>query len=172
MLSAHAEVEHATDLIASGERTGYLLKSRVTDVTDFIETLTRVMRGGSAVDSALVQKLVRAHRVDDPLPELTSREREVLALLAEGLSNAGIGRALWVTEATVEKHVRSILMKLPLPDSDEVHRRCWPSSPSLTRNDGPPRWVSPGQRSHDNPCYLQCRKARGAGSMVACSSGA
>lgn len=123
VLSAHVEVEHAMDLIASGERTGYLLKSRVTDVTDFIETLTRVMRGGSAVDPALVQELVRARRVDDPLAELTAREREVLALMAEGRSNAGIGRALWVTEGTVEKHVRSILMKLPLPESDEVHRR-------------------------------------------------
>jgi DNA-binding NarL/FixJ family response regulator len=123
VLSAHVEVEHAMDLIASGERTGYLLKSRVTDVTEFIETLTRVMRGGSAVDPALVQELVRARRVDDPLAELTAREREVLALMAEGRSNAGIGRALWVTEGTVEKHVRSILMKLPLPDSHEVHRR-------------------------------------------------
>jgi DNA-binding NarL/FixJ family response regulator len=123
VLSAHVEVEHAMDLIASGERTGYLLKSRVTDVTEFIETLTRVTRGGSAVDPALVQELVRARRVDDPLAELTAREREVLALMAEGRSNAGIGRALWVTEGTVEKHVRSILMKLPLPDSDEVHRR-------------------------------------------------
>ena len=123
VLSAHVEVDHAMDLIASGERTGYLLKSRVTDVTDFVETLTRVMRGGSAVDPALVQELVRARRVNDPLAELTAREREVLALMAEGRSNAGIGRALWVTEGTVEKHVRSILMKLPLPDSDEVHRR-------------------------------------------------
>jgi DNA-binding NarL/FixJ family response regulator len=123
VLSAHVEVDHAMDLIASGERTGYLLKSRVTDVTDFVETLTRVMRGGSAVDPALVQELVRARRVGDPLAELTAREKEVLALMAEGRSNAGIGRALWVTDGTIEKHVRSIMMKLPLPDSDEVHRR-------------------------------------------------
>ena len=123
VLSAHVEVEHAMDLLANGERTGYLLKSRVTDVTDFIQTLHRVIRGGSAVDPALVQELVAARRPDNPLDELTSREREVLALMAEGRSNAGIGQALWVTEGTVEKHVRSILMKLRLPESAEVHRR-------------------------------------------------
>jgi serine/threonine-protein kinase PknK len=123
VLSAHVEVEHAMDLLADGERTGYLLKSRVTDVTEFIQTLHRVIRGGSAVDPALVQELVAARRPDNPLDELTSREREVLALMAEGRSNAGIGQALWVTEGTVEKHVRSILMKLQLPESAEVHRR-------------------------------------------------
>jgi len=123
VLSAHVEVEHAIDLLADGERTGYLLKSRVTDVTEFVQTLHRVTRGGSAVDPALVQELVAARHPDNPLDELTSREREVLALMAEGRSNAGIGQALWVTEGTVEKHVRSILMKLQLPDSAEVHRR-------------------------------------------------
>jgi len=123
VLSAHVDVEHAMDLIASGDRTGYLLKSRVTDVTEFVQTLSRVLRGGSAVDPALVQELVKARRTDNPLDELTAREREVLALMAEGLSNAGIGKALWVTEGTVEKHVRSILMKLPLPENTEVHRR-------------------------------------------------
>jgi DNA-binding NarL/FixJ family response regulator len=123
VLSAHVEVEHAMDLLANGERTGYLLKSRVTDVTEFVQTLYRVIRGGSAVDPELVQELVAARRPDNPLDELTSREREVLALMAEGRSNAGIGQALWVTEGTVEKHVRSILMKLRLPESAEVHRR-------------------------------------------------
>ena len=123
VLSAHVEVEHAMDLIASGHRTGYLLKSRVTDIPDFIDTLRRVVRGGSAVDPALVQELVAARRADDPLDVLTSREREVLALMAEGWSNAGIGQALWVTEGTVEKHVRSIMMKLQLPETGEVHRR-------------------------------------------------
>ena len=123
VLSAHVEVEHAMDLIASGHRTGYLLKSRVTDIPDFIDTLRRVVRGGSAVDPALVQELVAARRADDPLDVLTSREREVLALMAEGRSNAGIGQALWVTEGTVEKHVRSIMMKLQLPETGEVHRR-------------------------------------------------
>jgi len=123
VLSAHVEVEHAMDLLANGERTGYLLKSRVTDVTEFIQTLHRVIRGGSAVDPALIQELVAARHPGNPLDELTGREREVLALMAEGRSNAGIGQALWVTEGTVEKHVRSILMKLQLPESAEVHRR-------------------------------------------------
>jgi DNA-binding NarL/FixJ family response regulator len=123
VLSAHVEVEHAMDLLAAGQRTGYLLKSRVTDVTEFVDTLRRVERGGSAVDPALVAELVAARRADDPLAELTGREREVLALMAEGLSNAGIGQALWVTEGTVEKHVRSIMMKLRLLDTAEVHRR-------------------------------------------------
>jgi DNA-binding NarL/FixJ family response regulator len=123
VLSAHVEVEHAMDLLANGERTGYLLKSRVTDVTEFVQTLHRVIRGGSAVDPELVQELVAARRPDNPLDELTGREREVLALMAEGRSNAGIGQVLWVTEGTVEKHVRSILMKLRLPESAEVHRR-------------------------------------------------
>jgi DNA-binding NarL/FixJ family response regulator len=123
VLSAHVEVEHAMDLLAAGRRTGYLLKSRVTDVADFVDTLRRVERGGSAVDPALVAELVAARRADDPLGALTSREREVLALMAQGLSNAGIGQALWVTEGTVEKHVRSIMMKLRLLDTAEVHRR-------------------------------------------------
>ena len=123
VLSAHVEVEHAMDLLASGRRTGYLLKSRVTDVGEFVDTLKRVERGGSAVDPALVQELVAARRADDPLAVLTTREREVLALMAEGRSNAGIGQALWVTEGTVEKHVRSIMMKLQLPETAEVHRR-------------------------------------------------
>jgi len=83
----------------------------------------RVERGGSAVDPELVQELVAARRADDPLAVLTSREREVLALMAEGRSNAGIGQVLWVTEGTVEKHVRSILMKLHLPETDDMHRR-------------------------------------------------
>jgi DNA-binding NarL/FixJ family response regulator len=123
VLSAHVEVEHALDLLAKGDRTGYLLKSRVTDVTEFVQTLQRVIRGGSAVDPALVQELVAARRPDNPLDELTGREREVLALMAEGRSNAGIGQALFVTEGTVEKHVRAIMMKLRLPDSAENHRR-------------------------------------------------
>ena len=75
------------------------------------------------MDPALVQELVAARRVDDPLGALTAREREVLALMAEGQSNAGIGQALWVTEGTVEKHVRSIMMKLQLPETAEAHRR-------------------------------------------------
>jgi DNA-binding NarL/FixJ family response regulator len=123
VLSAHVEVEHAMDLLASGQRSGYLLKSRVVNVDDFIETLRHVVRGGSVVDPELVKELVSARRVSDPLDVLSSREREVLALMAEGRSNSGIARELWVTEGTVEKHVRSILMKLRLPEADDVHRR-------------------------------------------------
>jgi DNA-binding NarL/FixJ family response regulator len=123
VLSAHVEVEHAMQLLASGQRVGYLLKSRVTDVEEFIDTVERVARGGSVVDPALVQELVGAHRRQDPLAVLTEREREVLALLAEGRSNAGVARRLWVTEGTVEKHVRSILTKLDLPETGDDHRR-------------------------------------------------
>ena len=123
VLSAHVQVEQATDVLASGARTGYLLKSRVTDVEDFIETLERIVRGGSVVDPALVQELVAARRVEDPLDVLSPREREVLSLMAEGRSNAGIGRRLWITEGTVEKHVHSILMKLDLPETESDHRR-------------------------------------------------
>jgi DNA-binding NarL/FixJ family response regulator len=123
VLSAHVEVEHAMDLLGSGERTGYLLKSRVTDVDDFVETLERIVKGGSVVDPALVQELVAARRLNDPLEDLSPREREVLALMAEGRSNAGIARQLWVTEGTVEKHVHSILMKLRLPETADDHRR-------------------------------------------------
>jgi len=123
VLSAHVEVEHAMDLIGSGESIGYLLKSRVTAVDDFVATLARILGGASVVDPALVQELVAARRVNDPLEELSPREREVLALMAEGRSNAGIARQLWVTEGTVEKHVRSILMKLRLTETEDDHRR-------------------------------------------------
>jgi DNA-binding NarL/FixJ family response regulator len=123
VLSAHAEVDHAMDLLASGERTGYLLKSRITDVDDFLENLDRIINGGSVVDPALVRELVAARRLEDPLDDLSPREREVLALMAEGRSNAGIAHRLWVTDGTVEKHVRSILAKLRLPETGEDHRR-------------------------------------------------
>jgi DNA-binding NarL/FixJ family response regulator len=123
VLSAHVDVEHAMELLAGGRGVGYLLKSRVTDVSEFLDTLQRVARGGSVVDPALVAELVAARHRDDPLAALSAREREVLALMAEGRSNAGIARRLWVTEGTVEKHVRSILMKLTLPETTDDHRR-------------------------------------------------
>ena len=123
VLSAHVEVEHAMDLLASGERSGYLLKSRVTDVDDFVETIERIVKGGSVVDPALVQELVAARRTRDPLDVLSPREHDVLGLMAEGRSNSGIARKLWVTEGTVEKHVRSILAKLTLPEAEDDHRR-------------------------------------------------
>ena len=123
VLSAHVEVDHAMTLLAEGRGIGYLLKSRVVDVADFVDSVRRVATGGSVVDPALVQELVSAKRRDDPLAELSPREHEVLALMAEGRSNAGIGQALWVTEGTVEKHVKSIMQKLELPEAATDHRR-------------------------------------------------
>jgi DNA-binding NarL/FixJ family response regulator len=123
ILSAHVEVTEAMTLLATGRGSGYLLKSRISELDDFLDAVARISRGGSVVDPALVQELIGVRVVDDALAELTRREREVLALMAEGCSNAGIGRRLWVTESTVEKHVHSIMMKLPVPDTDDVHRR-------------------------------------------------
>jgi DNA-binding NarL/FixJ family response regulator len=123
VLSVHADVEHAMELLASGQGIGYLLKSRVTDVDEFIDALNRIARGGSVVDPALVQELVAARHRNDPLDALSPREREVLALMAEGRSNTGIAHRLWVTEGTVEKHVSSILLKLRVPETEDDHRR-------------------------------------------------
>jgi serine/threonine-protein kinase PknK len=123
VLSAHLEVNDAMELLAGGRRIGYLLKSRVARVDDFIEAVDRVIDGGSVVDPGLVQELVDVRHREDRLERLTQREREVLALMAEGASNAGIARRLWVTEGTVEKHVRSILAKLRLPETSDDHRR-------------------------------------------------
>jgi DNA-binding NarL/FixJ family response regulator len=123
VLSAHVEVDHAMTLLGTGHKIGYLLKSRVVDVDEFIDTLGRIAKGGSVVDPALVQELVSAQRREDPLGALSERERDVLALMAEGRSNAGIAQRLWVTEGTVEKHVRSILAKLDLPEADTDNRR-------------------------------------------------
>jgi DNA-binding NarL/FixJ family response regulator len=123
VLSAHVEVDEAMQLLAGGERLGYLLKSRVTNVTQFIDTVERIAAGASVVDPSLVQELVMARRRRDPLDVLSPREREVLALMAEGRSNAGIAGQMFVSEGTVEKHVRSILTKLDLPESETGHRR-------------------------------------------------
>jgi serine/threonine-protein kinase PknK len=123
ILSAHVEVAHAMTLLASGRRSGYILKSRVANLEEFLDAVSRVSRGDSVVDPALVQELVATRQVDDPLEELTPREREVLALMAEGRSNAGICRRLWIAEGTVEKHVHSIMTKLRLPETDDDHRR-------------------------------------------------
>jgi DNA-binding NarL/FixJ family response regulator len=123
VLSAHAEVAEAMELLATGRGVGYVLKSRVTKVADFIETVDRVIDGGSVVDPAIVQELVNVRHREDRLERLTHREREVLELMAEGASNAGIAKRLWVTEGTVEKHVRSILAKLQLAEAPDDHRR-------------------------------------------------
>jgi DNA-binding NarL/FixJ family response regulator len=123
VLSAYAEVEHAMELLSGGGGIGYLLKSRITDVAEFLDALQRIARGGSVVDPALVRELFSARRREDPLATLSEREREVLALMAEGRSNTGIARRLWVTGGTVEKHVSSILTKLNLQEADDDHRR-------------------------------------------------
>jgi DNA-binding NarL/FixJ family response regulator len=123
VLSAHVEVDHAMELLATGRAIGYLLKSRVTDVAEFVDSLRRIANGASVIDPALIQELVSAGRRKDPLAVLSPREHEVLALMAEGRSNAGVARQLWLTEGTVEKHVRSILSKLDLPETADDHRR-------------------------------------------------
>jgi DNA-binding NarL/FixJ family response regulator len=123
VLSAYAEVDHVVELLAGGRKIGYLLKSRVANVEEFMETIQRIVAGGSVVDPALVSELLRAQRAIDPLAELSAREREVLALMAEGRSNAGIAQMLWVTDGTIEKHVNSILRKLQLLESEADHRR-------------------------------------------------
>jgi DNA-binding NarL/FixJ family response regulator len=137
VLSAHAEVEQAMELLATGDRVGYLLKSRVTDMADFAETVGRIATGGSVVDPALVQELLAARRRGDFLRQLTERERQVLALMAEGRSNAGIARRLWITEGTVEKHVRSILARMRLPETEDDHRRVLAVLAYLESRSGP-----------------------------------
>jgi DNA-binding NarL/FixJ family response regulator len=123
VLSAHVDVDQAMELLGSGHSIGYLLKSRVTDVADFVDTLQRIAKGASVVDPVLVSELVSASRRADPLSVLSARELEVLTLMAEGRSNAGVAQRLWVTEGTVAKHVGSILSKLDLPATDDAHRR-------------------------------------------------
>ncbi|MCO8269185.1 response regulator transcription factor [Actinoplanes sp. TRM 88003] len=123
VLSAYADVDQAMELLAGGRKIGYLLKSRITDVTEFLAAVERIAGGGSVIDPGLVSELVTARRRDDPLAALSTREREVLAQMAEGQSNSGIARRLWITEGTVEKHVRSVLSKLKLPETDDHHRR-------------------------------------------------
>jgi DNA-binding NarL/FixJ family response regulator len=123
LLSAHIEVETAIDLLEAGERIGYLLKTRILRSDDFVDALDRVCTGGSVVDPALVHELVVQRHRNDPLAELTAREKDVLTLMAEGLSNAGIAGRLYVTDGAVEKHVRSILAKLNLSANEDDHRR-------------------------------------------------
>jgi DNA-binding NarL/FixJ family response regulator/class 3 adenylate cyclase len=124
VLSQYVEPEYATALLAERtEGTGYLLKDRVSDVDEFTEAVRRVAAGGSALDPAVVSQLVGRRRTDDPLAELTVREREVLQLMAEGRSNAGIAERLVVTERAVEKHVTNIFGKLGLAATPADHRR-------------------------------------------------
>ncbi|GIH99503.1 response regulator [Planobispora takensis] len=122
-LSQYVELSYAADLLDSGagRRVGYLLKDRVVDVADFVAALRQVVGGGTVVDPQVIRQLITRRR--DPLAELSPREHEVLMLIAEGHSNAAIARRLVVTDATVGKHVRSILAKLDLPQTEDTHRR-------------------------------------------------
>ncbi|WP_182906075.1 response regulator transcription factor [Microbispora sp. H13382] len=122
LLSQHVETRHSVDLVSRGGF-GYLLKDRVFDVDDFLDTLRRVAAGGSALDPEVVSRLIGVRRAADPLASLSAREREVLALMAEGRTNVGIARRLYLTDRTVETHVSSILAKLGLHGSEEDHRR-------------------------------------------------
>jgi DNA-binding NarL/FixJ family response regulator len=122
LLSQHVETKHSVDLVAGGYF-GYLLKDRVFDVDEFLDALRRVAGGGSALDPEVVGTLMGRTGAADPLTQLTPREREVLALMAEGRTNAGIARRLWLTDRTVETHVTSILSKLGLHESSDEHRR-------------------------------------------------
>jgi DNA-binding NarL/FixJ family response regulator len=123
LLSAHVELETAIDFLRGGERIGYLLKGRIMKVADLVDALERIALGGTVIDPVLVTELLAQQHRNDPLAVLTGREREVLALVAEGRSNGGIAHRLWISEGAVEKHVRSILAKLQLPATDDDHRR-------------------------------------------------
>jgi DNA-binding NarL/FixJ family response regulator len=124
VLSQYVEPAYAMELLQeSAEGVGYLLKDRVSDVDEFAGAVRRVAQGGSALDPTVVSQLVGRRRADDPLSDLTRREREVLELMAEGRSNNGIAERMVVTERAVEKHVTSIFSKLHLPPAAEDHRR-------------------------------------------------
>jgi DNA-binding NarL/FixJ family response regulator len=123
VLAQHVETRNSVDLLRSGGGFGYLLKDRVLDVDDFLDAARRIAAGGSALDPEVVAALLAPAAADDPLEVLTPREREVLTLMAEGRTNAGIAKRLWLTEKTVETHVRSILGKLDLQSSADDHRR-------------------------------------------------
>ncbi|WP_306365228.1 response regulator transcription factor [Nocardia sp. CC227C] len=124
VFSQWIETRYATELLASGAGgVGYLLKDRVADVREFTDALTRVAAGGTALDPEVVSQLMGATRQQDALSRLTPREREVLELMAQGLTNAAIAAALTVTERAVEKHIGNIFLKLDLPPSDTHHRR-------------------------------------------------
>lgn len=124
VLSAYVEQAFATELLTGGaDRIGYLLKERVGRVEQFLDALHRVAGGGTAIDPEVVAQLFTRPRADTALQRLTARERDVLALMAEGLGNAAIAERLFVTEGAVHKHIRSIFAKLDLPPTDRADRR-------------------------------------------------
>jgi DNA-binding NarL/FixJ family response regulator len=122
VLSQHIATTHAVELVSQGGF-GYLLKDRVLDVTEFLAAAQRVADGGSALDPQVVAALISAGERDDPLASLSERERAVLTLMAEGLTNTAIAHRLFVSERTVEGHVRHVLLKLDIPEDATVHRR-------------------------------------------------
>jgi DNA-binding NarL/FixJ family response regulator len=122
LLSQHVETRHSVELVSQG-RVGYMLKDRVFEVDDFMDSLDRVAAGGSALDPEVVATLLGPRREDDPLSHLTPRERDVIGLMAEGRNNAGIARRLSLTDRTIETHIASIMAKLGLAESEEEHRR-------------------------------------------------
>jgi DNA-binding NarL/FixJ family response regulator len=122
VLSQHIETTHAVELVALGGF-GYLLKDRVLEVGEFLAAAQRVADGGSALDPQVVARLLSARTREDPLDELTAREREVLGLMAQGLTNVGIAKRLYLSERTVEAHVRHVLLKLDIPEGEDAHRR-------------------------------------------------
>lgn len=124
VLSQYVEVAYADELLADGRGVvGYLLKDRIADIEEFLEALNRVIAGGTVLDPQVVAQIFARRRKDDRLEALTSREREVLEQMAEGLSNNAIARALVVTPGAVEKHTQRIFAKLALPPDDDQHRR-------------------------------------------------
>jgi DNA-binding NarL/FixJ family response regulator len=124
LLSTYAQVDDAVELFsATASRVGYLLKDSVSDLDELIGALTRISKGGTVFDPRLVAELLAARRRTDPLDALTPREREVLALMAQGQSNAGIAKTLWITPGAVEKHVKHIFAKLGIPVTSDTHRR-------------------------------------------------
>jgi DNA-binding NarL/FixJ family response regulator len=122
LLSQHIETVHALELVTNGGF-GYLLKDRVLAVNDFLETAERVSRGGSALDPEVVARLLKREEPSGTLGELSAREREVLELMAQGLTNSGIAKRLFLSDRTVEAHVRSVLLKLDIDSGEDDHRR-------------------------------------------------
>lgn len=124
LLSTYTQIDEAIELFTStASRVGYLLKDSVADLDELASALTRISQGGTVLDAKLVAELLGRTRQTDPLDALTPRERQVLALMAEGQSNAGIAKTIWVTKGAVEKHVKHIFRKLGIPATPDIHRR-------------------------------------------------
>ena len=124
LLSTYTQIDDAVELLsATASHVGYLLKDSVSDLDELIDALTRISEGGTVLDPRLVTELLTARRRTDPLDALTPRERKVLALMAQGQSNAGIAKTLWITHGAVEKHIKHIFAKLGIPATADTHRR-------------------------------------------------